>query len=166
MKSIGHRPRHIAGNIAVLCALFIPITVLVSSVTEATVSADAILLVSICSFALLVFGMVLVRGARSMRSETPATTDSLAAGIAQDINNPNHTIRANASLMSAVWLEIEPILKEYRHENGDFLIAGMSYEEICALMPVYLENLLAASRRIETVVGNLPDSPLEGDVPG
>ena len=173
MKSIQHRSRRIAGTAAILCALLLPIIVLVRSVTAPDMSTDAVLLVSLCSTLLLACGMAIIRGARGRgaraqtNGEQPVQSSELGeipdTGIAQQINNPNHTIRANASLLSAAWQEIGPILEEYHDENGDFLIAGMSYEEIRTLMPVYLENLLAASRRIETVVGSLPGGSSRGD---
>ena len=104
-------------------------------------------------------------------SEKLAALCNLVASIAHRINNPNHTVHASASMMSAVWRDIEPILAEYYRENGDVFVAGMDYEEIRELMPIYLDNLLAASKKIKAVVGELGDGAGEdqrehiGDLP-
>lgn len=91
------------------------------------------------------------------QSDKLASLGILVSGVAHEINNPNHTIRSSGALMQEVWHEIGPILDEYRAENGDFSVAGMDHEQLRDLMPVYLNNLLTASRKIETIVGGLRD---------
>jgi nitrogen-specific signal transduction histidine kinase len=66
---------------------------------------------------------------QAIRSARLASLGVLSAGIAHEINNPNHAILANASLLARIWQDAVPILEEYEQEQGDFLLAGLSFAQ-------------------------------------
>ena len=51
----------------------------------------------------------------------------LTAGVAHEINNPNHLITLNTPILVEVWESLMPILDDYFDEHGDLLVAGMPY---------------------------------------
>lgn len=79
----------------------------------------------------------------------------LVSGVAHEINNPNHTMLSNATIISESWRDILPILDDYFEDNGDFSVAGMGYEELKGIMPHHFKNMIDASRKIETIVNGL-----------
>jgi signal transduction histidine kinase len=66
---------------------------------------------------------------QAIRSARLASLGVLSAGIAHEINNPNHAILANASLLARIWQDALPILNEYEQEQGAFLLAGLSFAQ-------------------------------------
>jgi PAS domain S-box-containing protein len=86
-----------------------------------------------------------------------ASLGVLLAGMAHEINNPNHTIMSNIDLITRSWKSIEPILEEYYSANGDFIVGGLSYTEMRGLMPNYLNGMAEGARKINGIVNDLKD---------
>ena len=57
--------------------------------------------------------------AQAIRHARLATIGVLAASVAHEINNPNSAILFNASVMSRVWADAQPILEAYFQEHWD-----------------------------------------------
>lgn len=93
--------------------------------------------------------------AQSLRNARLASIGVLAAGVAHEINNPNNAIQFNASLISRVWADIQPILSEYSRENGDFAVGGLAYSEAAQSLPQLLSDIGGNSERIRRIVLNL-----------
>lgn len=55
---------------------------------------------------------------QAIRNARLASLGVLSAGIAHEINNPNHAILTNASLLTRIWQDALPILDEYEREQG------------------------------------------------
>lgn len=79
----------------------------------------------------------------------------LVAGIAHEINNPNQYIITSLSLLNDAWASIEPILIEYYRNNGDFLIAGLSFGERAATIREMFEKTVQSSWKIKSIVESL-----------
>jgi len=80
---------------------------------------------------------------------------TLVSGVAHDINNPNNFIALNTPLLKEAWEGIQPILKEYYEENGDFLVGGMDYTELRTRIPNLFEGIIDGSHRIQQIVDDL-----------
>ena len=80
---------------------------------------------------------------------------TLVSGVAHDINNPNNFIMLNTPLLKEAWEGIQPILKEYYEENGDFIVAGMDYTELSGRIPNLYEGIIDGSNRIQHIVDDL-----------
>jgi PAS domain S-box-containing protein len=85
---------------------------------------------------------------RLLQADKLASIGVLSAGIVHEIGNPNNFIAMNARILSKAWKSIFPILESYHEENGDFSVAGLSYNEARAEIPRLMEGILDGSDRI------------------
>lgn len=81
----------------------------------------------------------------------------LVSGVAHEINNPNQFIMVNAPMLKRAWGNITPILDRYYEENGDFMLAGLSYTEMRERIPELFSKIREGSQRIKHIVRNLKD---------
>jgi len=86
----------------------------------------------------------------------------LVSGVAHEINNPNQFIIVNAPMLKRAWENITPILDRYYEENGDFMLAGLSYTEMRERIPDLFTKICDGSQRIKHIVRNLKDYAREG----
>ena len=92
-----------------------------------------------------------------IQSDKIASLGLLVAGMAHEINNPNHAIRLNASLLSKIWTSARPILDVALEGEEDTLLGGIEYGELRDKIPTMLTGLLDASAHIESIIGGLRD---------
>ncbi len=90
-----------------------------------------------------------------IQSEKLSTLGILVAGVAHEINNPNQFILTNSELVRRAWEEIEPILNQYREEEGDFFLLGGMYSETGEKVSGYLRGITEGSKRINKIVTDL-----------
>ena len=82
---------------------------------------------------------------------------TLVSSVAHEINNPNNFIMLNTPLLSEAWKDAMPILGEYYERNGDFVIGGMKYTEMCDNIPILFSGILDGAKRIKQIVEDLKD---------
>jgi signal transduction histidine kinase len=92
---------------------------------------------------------------QAIRSARLASLGVLSAGIAHEINNPNHAILANASLLARIWQDALPILNEYEQEQGAFLLAGLSFAQAREIISRGMNDIGQNAKRIQKIVDNL-----------
>jgi PAS domain S-box-containing protein len=92
---------------------------------------------------------------QAIRSARLASLGVLSAGIAHEINNPNHAILTNASLLARIWQDALPILNEYEHEQGSFMLAGLSFAQARETISRGMSDIGANAKRIQKIVDNL-----------
>ncbi|HMW16530.1 MAG TPA: PAS domain S-box protein [Accumulibacter sp.] len=92
---------------------------------------------------------------QAIRSARLASLGVLSAGIAHEINNPNHAILANASLLARVWRDALPILDEYEQEQGSFVLAGLQFAQASEIVSRGMTDIADNARRIQRIIDNL-----------
>jgi len=90
-----------------------------------------------------------------IRADKLSSLGVLVAGMAHEINNPNQFILSSAQLLADIWTDLQPVLDEYRRENGDFLLNSIEYSRQREMIPGYQEGIIEGSRRIEKIVTDL-----------
>jgi PAS domain S-box-containing protein len=81
----------------------------------------------------------------------------LVSSVAHEINNPNNFIAFNASLLADAWRDAVSVLSDYERTNGEFLLAGLSFEEMRHAVAKLLEGITEGSQRIKGIVDSLRD---------
>jgi len=81
----------------------------------------------------------------------------LVAGVAHEINNPNSIALLNTSLLAKAWNDIIPVLDRYHEQHGDFMIAGLSYDEMRDQIPRLHAELYESAKRVKTIVMDLKE---------
>lgn len=84
-----------------------------------------------------------------------ASLKSLVSCIAHEINNPNHNIMQNISLLENGWEDIIAVLDEYAEEKGDFKIKNVQYSKIRKYLTELLGKILNSSRQIKDIIDDL-----------
>ncbi len=82
---------------------------------------------------------------------------TVAAGVAHEINNPNHVIMLNAATLSDVWSAALPILDSYCDANGDFPVGALSYSAIKEDILELMKGIESSADRIKRIVDVLKD---------
>lgn len=88
---------------------------------------------------------------------------TLVAGVAHEINNPNHIILLNIPILAEVWNGVAPILEEHHLAEGDFPIGAMNYSEIKAEIPELISETASSAERIKRIVSVLKDYSAKDD---
>jgi signal transduction histidine kinase len=82
---------------------------------------------------------------------------TLVAGVAHEINNPNHLVLMNARVLAEAWTDAKRILEAYHREHGDFLLGGLPYTEMRETLPALVRDMHGGALRIERIINNLKD---------
>lgn len=92
-----------------------------------------------------------------VQADKMASLGVLVAGVAHEINNPNGLILLNLPRFEEVLRASQPILDEYRRENGDFKLGRYSYDRLREELPHMLSETQDAAKRIKRIVSELKD---------
>ncbi len=89
----------------------------------------------------------------------------LVSGVAHEINNPASLLLLNLPVVKETFDDLEEILEEHYHSQGDFYLAGLRYSRMREEMPLMLDDMLEGTHHIRRIVNDLRDfarqEPLE-----
>ncbi len=100
-------------------------------------------------------GEAKLRQEQLIRAHKMVALGTLVTGIAHEINNPNNYITLNASMLGEVWKELQPLLKETFQDDEDYLIAGMTYSDLCEEVPRLCDGIGEGAAHINRIVTNM-----------
>ena len=92
-----------------------------------------------------------------IQADKMATLGVLVSGVAHEINNPNNFIILNSDNLSDIWKDLKPLLQKYREQYGDFMLAGLHYDEIREEVQPLIAGISDGAKRIRNIVQNLKD---------
>jgi hypothetical protein len=81
--------------------------------------------------------------------------ETVITELSDKINNPNNSIRLDAQTFHKIWIEMIPILDQYKSLDGDFRIGGYLYSELKHEMACVTDRIARNSRRIEMIISDL-----------
>ena len=82
---------------------------------------------------------------------------TLAAGVAHEINNPNHLLRLNAQALEQIWSPLREQLDASLPDASAISIGGMTMEQLGTEIPRLLRGMIGASDRIRDIVQHMKD---------
>ena len=91
------------------------------------------------------------------RADKMISLGLLVSGVAHEINNPNSIALLNLPVLARAWESVKPILDEFYHENGDFMMAGVEYTVMRQQLPRVCAELEESAARIRQIVVDLKD---------
>lgn len=92
---------------------------------------------------------------RLIQANKMTTLGLMVSGVAHEVNNPNNFIMTNAQLLERSWGDALKILREYYHENGDFLLGGLPFSEMELHIPGMFDGINDGTRRIKAIIDDL-----------
>lgn len=91
-----------------------------------------------------------------LQADKMASLGVLVSGVAHEITNPNNIVKLNAPLVKKIWGAVEPVLREYCRDRGDYYVAPwIKCSEIQQKVPVLLDSIIDGSERIDSFVKEL-----------
>lgn len=99
-----------------------------------------------------------------VRMEKLTSLGVLAAGLAHEINVPNHVILSNATVLATASPQLAALFEEAADGTGGHLVAGLDPAELRERWPQMLSAIVRSSTLIDGIIRNLRD--FSADSPG
>ena len=87
----------------------------------------------------------------------------LVSGVAHEINNPNHSIMLNASLLRDAWKGVAPLVDAQVASDPDARVGALPWRELRDEMTSMIDDIEHASERIRGIVTELRGFALDHD---
>lgn len=95
------------------------------------------------------------RQAQLIHANKMGALGMLVSSVAHEINNPNNFIMHNIQIITEVWKDVLPILRDYYQEHGDYYLGGIPLSEFEEVIPRLVYGIRDGSERINRIVANL-----------
>jgi PAS domain S-box-containing protein len=90
--------------------------------------------------------------AKLIQANKMTSLGMLVSSVAHEINNPNHCISVNNSVLTRIWQDVALHLHRLGAADDNFQLGGLPYQEIGALVPQLHTGITESSRRIGNIV--------------
>ncbi len=99
-----------------------------------------------------------------MQADKMAALGILVSGMAHEINNPTGLILLNLPTLSRTTADVSPILEAHYRKHGDFLMGGLPYSQMRKEVPLMIDEMHEAAKRIKRIVEDLKHFSRRSDV--
>ena len=92
-----------------------------------------------------------------VQADKLASIGTMVAGVAHEINNPNHLIQMNAEILEGFCQPLLSVLEDLPASSLKTVINGLDLEEVLKTIPELLTDVRSSSQRISRIVNDLKD---------
>ena len=97
-----------------------------------------------------------------LHADKMASLGVLVSGVAHEINNPCSILTLNFPFIKEAFEDATDILDEHQASQGDFLVAGVSYQRFKHMLPEILDDMHIASNKVKGIVEDLKSFAVKG----
>ena len=80
---------------------------------------------------------------------------TLVSGVAHEINNPNQLVMTNCRILAQAWDDAIEVLDACERDRGEFLLAGLPYDEMRSTLPLLIQDTRDGASRIMNIIADL-----------
>ncbi|WP_224963097.1 PAS domain S-box protein [Geomonas subterranea] len=93
--------------------------------------------------------------AKLIQTNKMTSLGMLVSSVAHEINNPNHCISINNTVLSQITRDSLSRLRVLREEYGSFNLGGFSYEEVLEMVPQLHDGIREGALQIDKIVRDM-----------
>ncbi|MBJ6752410.1 PAS domain S-box protein [Geomonas anaerohicana] len=106
--------------------------------------------------------------AKLIQTNKMTSLGMLVSSVAHEINNPNHCISINNTVLTQITRDALARLRASREAEGEFELGGFTYDEVLDMVPKLHDGIRDGSQQIDKIVRDMKNfsKPAELDMQG